>query len=643
MEDFPGNDKYKAEIHKLNDLVASYQEKYEKELQHSKKLDVYTSLAPVAIIEWDIDFEIEYWNKAAEDIFEYSKDEVPGKHPWDFVAEDQRNDSRQKWDEFLKKGTSENFTIENFTKSGKRRICKWHNAAIYQDEQFVGITSVVIDVTVQKQTEKELIESKDRFKTLSSVSSEAIFLSDKGYGIDVNEAGIKMFGYGLEEIRSMYATELFDEESKEFVIRNILSDYLEPYEVVGVRKDGTRFPVEIQGKLYEYKGKTIRVTSIRDITQRKKTQREIKINEIKFRTIFESVEYGILVAGLDKKIIEANNSFCKMSGYSLDEIIGSRIELFFSEESIKERPLRYDLVEDGETVLFERTIQTKKGRHVPVEMISKFADKSYYISIFIDLTDRKRSEKALQLINLKLKKAKERAEESNNLKTAFLQNMSHEIRTPMNGIIGFSEMLNNPDITEERRRFYTDIIVKSSKRLLDILNDILDVSKIETGVIELAENKINLNKMLHELFSFYQPQAWERNLNFHLALPLNDNECNIVVDDQKLRQVLSNLLSNAIKFTEEGYIKLGYEAFGDKIRFYVEDTGIGIDIELHEKIFERFRQGELSTTRRYGGTGLGLSISQAYVKLLQGKLRLKSKRGEGSTFYFSIPIKREES
>ncbi len=330
-----------------------------------------------------------------------------------------------------------------------------------------------------------------------------------------------------------------------------------------------------------------------------------------------------------------------MTGYQQKEIIGSPIEFIFAKESLNEKPLRYDLVEDGETVLLERTILTKKGRHVPVEMISKFADNSYYISIFIDLTDRKKSEKALQLINLKLKKAKERAEESNNLKTAFLQNMSHEIRTPMNGIIGFSEMIGNSDISEERRRFYTDIIVKSSKRLLDILNDILDVSKIETGVVELAENKINLNKMLHELFSFYQPQAWEKKVNFHLSLPLRDTECKIVVDDQKLRQVLSNLLSNAIKFTEEGYIKLGYEAFGDKIRFYVEDTGIGIDTELHEKIFERFRQGELSTTRRYGGTGLGLSISQAYVKLLSGKLRLRSKKGEGSTFYFSIPIKKD--
>jgi len=640
MESDPSSEKLKAEIKRLKQLADLYKNKYEHERSVSQKLDVYSRLAPVAIIDWNLELKVEWWNKVAEKIFGFKAGEAMGLCPWEFVEKADLENTKKAWEKLFKEKGSKDFIRNNLTKSGNKIICDWHNTAIFHEEKLVGFTSVVIDISNQKNTELKLLQSKERFKTLSSVTFEAIFLSENGYGVDVNEVGVKMFGYNVDEIKTMYATELFVDESKAIIKKNTLSGYIEPYEAIAIKKDGTKFPVEIQRKNYLYDGRNIRVTAIRDITDRKKDEQRLRTNELKFRTIFENVEYGILVGGLNKKTIDANESFCKMSGYSRDELIGNRIELLLSKESLKDKPLKYDVLEEGKPILTEREILTKNGHKIPVEMNSKMMGKNYFISIFTDLTERKKTEKELKRFNKKLKKAKERAEESNNLKTAFLQNMSHEIRTPMNGIVGFSEMLNHPDVSEKRRGYYTDIIIKSGKRLLDIVNDILDISKLETGLIELVEKNTNINKLLSDLFNFYQQQAWQKNIDIHLSLPLSDYESTILVDQIKLRQVLSNLISNAVKFTHKGYIKIGYQRKNEKLEFYIEDTGIGIDDDLHDKIFERFRQAELTTTRKYGGTGLGLSISRANVKLLKGELWLVSKKENGSIFYFTVPYKK---
>lgn len=638
MEDKFINDELKAENEKLKLEVEYYKKKFENETQVSQKLNAYSKLSPVALIDWDLELKAEYWNKSAESIFKYTEEEAIGQYAWNFVIPSQKEIIRKHLQRILTNKASDHFITTILSSAGEEIICDWHIASIIFNGELVGITTVVFDLTKQKKIERELFESNERFKTLSNVSFEAIFLSDKGYGVDVNAVGIEMFGYSLEEIKTMFATALFTEESKEIVKNNILSGYLEPYEVMAVKKDGTVFPVEVQGKNYMYNNRNIRVTAIRDITERKKAKLELKKQELKFKTIFENTGYGIAVGNMDKIVVDVNASFCKMTGYQKDEIVGGRIEFLFDKQSLDKKPLRYDLLDQSKSVVHERIIIRKDGKKVPIEMTSNKVDDNFYISFYNDLSERLKTEKALEKFNQKLKKAKEKAEESNNLKTAFLQNMSHEIRTPMNGIIGFSEMLNHPDVSEERRIFYTNIIIKSSQHLLDIVNNILDISKVETGLAEVAPNETNINKLMLDLFSFYQPQAWEKNVNMHINLPLEEDESTIMVDDIKLRQVLSNLLSNALKFTHDGYIKMGYVKKRKKLEFYVEDTGIGIEGALHDKIFERFRQAELSTTRKYGGTGLGLSISQAYVRLLKGELWLISKKDEGSTFYFNIPI-----
>jgi PAS domain S-box-containing protein len=250
----------------------------------------------------------------------------------------------------------------------------------------------------------------------------------------------------------------------------------------------------------------------------------------------------------------------------------------------------------------------------------------------------------IQKINVELKTAKQKAEESDRLKSAFLANMSHEIRTPMNGVIGFSEMLADPDLTPANRMEYASIIIDSSRQLLSIVNDILDISRIEAGLVSLSREEVQVNDLISVLYAFFEPQARAKKLDLRFVKSLNNDECVLYTDKTRLRQILTNLLNNALKFTQTGTIELGYEKIEGFMKFYVRDSGIGIPVELHDKIFEPFHQVELEITYHYGGTGLGLSISRKLVELLKGKIWLESDPGKGSIFYFTVPLqKRNES
>ncbi|MDO8899575.1 MAG: ATP-binding protein, partial [Bacteroidales bacterium] len=233
--------------------------------------------------------------------------------------------------------------------------------------------------------------------------------------------------------------------------------------------------------------------------------------------------------------------------------------------------------------------------------------------------------------------AKEKAEESDKLKTAFLQNMSHEIRTPLNGIIGFSALLNYDDVSREEIKEYSAIICQSGNRLIEIVNNILDISKIETGQIVIERKAIVIDEICSDLFSFFTPIAKTKKIILNYLNP-DDKSKMIYSDDAKLHQILTNLINNAVKFTKSGRIDFGFETKGSFIQFFVKDTGIGIPVELQEKVFIRFIQVEQSMTKNYEGAGLGLAISKGLVELLGGKIWVESEMGKGTTFYFTIPF-----
>jgi len=233
-------------------------------------------------------------------------------------------------------------------------------------------------------------------------------------------------------------------------------------------------------------------------------------------------------------------------------------------------------------------------------------------------------------------KAKECAEQSDRLKSSFLANMSHEIRTPMNGIIGFTELLKEPKLTGEEQQEYIKIIEKSGERMLNIINDIIKISKLESGMIQPQVSEVDINEMFDYIYKFFLPQAEEKGLEFFINNAQSERDSLINTDMEKLYAILTNLTRNAIKFTKKGFIEVGVSLKDGYYIFYVKDTGIGMTKEQTEIIFDRFRQGSESISRNYEGSGLGLSISKAYVELLGGKIWTESTLGEGSIFYFTI-------
>ncbi|MDF1517942.1 MAG: ATP-binding protein [Lutibacter sp.] len=234
--------------------------------------------------------------------------------------------------------------------------------------------------------------------------------------------------------------------------------------------------------------------------------------------------------------------------------------------------------------------------------------------------------------------AKEHAEESDRLKSAFLANMSHEIRTPMNGILGFAGLLATPNLTGEKQQEYIRIIEDSGQRMLNIINDIVSISKIESGIVRVNISETNINEQFAYLYNFNKGEAEKKDIHFSFKNYLSAKDIFVKTDKEKLYEIVTNLVKNALKFTNSGSIEFGCEKKDDFLQFYVKDSGVGIRQEQKTLIFERFRQGSESLSRNYEGAGLGLSISKAYVELLGGKIWVESEIGKGSTFYFTLPF-----
>jgi two-component system CheB/CheR fusion protein len=323
-----------------------------------------------------------------------------------------------------------------------------------------------------------------------------------------------------------------------------------------------------------------------------------------------------------------------------DNDIGRSIGIF-AENFIGEN--RGNLIKDVETVLANRNMIEKEITNLQgntfLKRITPFItgsgnDPEGAVITFIDISRLKKFEKELT-------EAKNKAELANIYKNNFLANMSHEIRTPMNGIIGFAEFLRDPDLSHDDRNTYLNIIKTNSNTLLNLIDDIINISKIEAGELRINESEFNLFQFMQEIYTNYQKLKKDRckeQVELLLRMPESANPF-VITDSMRLRQIISNLLNNALKFTEKGFIELGFDIENEKIKFYVKDTGIGIPPDKQQIIFERFQQSDENIGKKYGGTGLGLAIIKGLVELLQGEVWLESKVNSGSYFIISIPYK----
>jgi len=266
-----------------------------------------------------------------------------------------------------------------------------------------------------------------------------------------------------------------------------------------------------------------------------------------------------------------------------------------------------------------------------------FNGREALMEIFIDITERKRAQEELIL-------AKEKAEENERLKTAFLANMSHEIRTPMNGILGFAGLLKEPKLSGKEQQEYIDIIEKSGARMLNIINDIIAISKVESGQMKTFISPTNVNEQIEYIYNFFKPEVEQKGIRILYKNSLPSPEATIKTDKEKIYAILTNLVKNAIKFSDKGSIEIGYNlnpAEPTQLEFFVKDNGVGVPKNRMEAIFDRFVQADIGDKRAFQGAGLGLSISKAYVEMLGGKIWVDSEIGQGSSFYFTIPYFKE--
>lgn len=333
--------------------------------------------------------------------------------------------------------------------------------------------------------------------------------------------------------------------------------------------------------------------------------------------------------GTDFYYREVNTAFQKLVGKTKTQLIDKRFKELFEITDTLWIDTYNEVMKTGTPTNIESFL-TKNGSYFEIYVWKM--NRNLIAVVFSDVTEREK-------IKQKRIEEKEKAEENNKLNNDFISNLSHEIRTPMNGILGFTEFLGDPNLSDVKRKHYVSIIQNSGNQLMRTMDDLLEFSKLGTKQVKTNKKEVCLNDFLLEMFTVFNVKAKENKIPLYLRKGLSDQKSTILTDENKLNNVLGNLLENAFKFTKSGFIEFGYKKIGSNLEIYVKDTGIGIKKEHQKSIFERFSKEEKESTKNINGLGLGLWIAKENTELLNGRITLKSKKDEGSTFFVTIPYK----
>ncbi len=396
------------------------------------------------------------------------------------------------------------------------------------------------------------------------------------------------------------------------------------------------------GKLYDQFNSMLEQIQTRQ-AKLKEANSALSESKEKFKKISSSANDAIIVIDNTQNIVFWNRAATKIFGYTKEEILTKPLVKLLPNNRQKERfgVVARAMVQQNATEKnpspYEMLAIRKDKKTIDIELTAskiEVKQNNHWVTIIRDITDRK-------IAQQKLKDATEKAIESEKLKSAFLQNISHEIRTPMNGIMGFAGLLKDPMTTQKELHEYAGYIVENGENLILLIDDIVDISKIGSEQMTLNKQTINLTKLLKDIYITQNKQK-KTHQNSRVKLILNETllSCNTVIDTDpdRLKQVFFKLLSNAIKFTERGVVEFGYEIIDNKVQFFVSDTGIGIEKQNYNKIFETFSKINKNTSKLYCGTGLGLAISKSIINLLGGDIWVESEVGKGSIFYFWLPL-----
>ena len=589
-----------------------------------------------AFFEADLQSNFTFVNAVGLEMYGYnSPDELIGKPVKSLYADEKE---RNRMLETLRKtGKIVDWTGLGLKKDGTNFLVSM-NVQIIKDDagKAIGTQGIVRDISERHKTLEALHRSEERNRLLSDVTMEGILIHRRGIAKEMNQAVQKLFGDETVNLINKSFIHLIHEDDRERVIKNMMENWASPFEVRAYRGNGEIFFLEMESKNFHYQDEEWQVTALRDITERKRNEETIRLSEEKFRKAFFTSPDSIAINRFeDGMYLSINKGFTQILEYTELDVAGkTSLELNIWVNADDRKRLGQELIAKGYVENLEAQFRGKNGKILDGLMSANIIELEgvpHILSVTRDITERKKIERDIIY-------AKEKAEESDRLKSAFLANMSHEIRTPMNGILGFAELLKEPSLSGETQQEYIRIIEKAGARMLNIITNIVDISKIESGQMLVNITETNVNEQIDYLEKFFVTEVENKGLNLFIRNSLPSSETIIKTDREKLYAILTNLIKNAIKYTEKGFIEIGCQKKVDFIEFYVKDTGIGVPKDRQEPIFERFIQADISNKMAKHGAGLGLSISKAYVEMLGGKIWMESEMGIGSTFYFTIAI-----
>lgn len=589
---------------------------------------------------------------------------------------------------FYKNGFVNNFEAQFNRKDGS---VFWASFSLRLNREKDWVEGVAVDISNYKDTQKALIEHEANIKAIVESSLDNVWSVNTNYEVEyINEVFANSFFYafGKKLEKGSNIVEALPDSLKELwrgrYEKSFLNEHFSFEEEIKTDHQSVFIEVVVQPIVIDGKVKGASFYG-RDITENKRRERLLKYQS-NLRELLVELSSGFINAPL--KNIESS---IQASLARIGNFIGvDRSYIFFYDFENKVGRYAYEWCNEGiapfihesPLILFDdfgdNLEQHLHGKHHQIESVDLYPESKLrdllknqdikslvtiplmqqgqcsgfvgfdavrdirvfenhelqlfhvYAQLIVNVVERMKKEQ--ELID-----AKEKAVEADRLKTAFLQNMSHEIRTPMNGILGFVDLLKETDLTPEEKIKYIGIVEKSGKRLLNTINDIIEISKIEAGQEKLRLSQVDVNKMLHYFYDFFMPQAIERGLRFTIGKHTFADFSVIQTDKNKLEAVLGNLLNNALKFTFVGDVEFGNYLENKMLVFYVKDTGIGIPFDRQQAIFDRFVQADLEITRPHEGSGLGLAIVKAYLTMLGGSISLESEEGKGSVFRFSLP------
>lgn len=625
-----------------------------------EKLNTLISHLHAGVIVHDLDTRIILSNEQASVLLGLSADQLKGKTIVDpdfkFISDD---GSPLPLDQYpVNMVIANHLPVRNYVMGLQRplnndRVWLLVNAfpEFNSDRQLAQVVITFSDITELKQAEEALVNSENLNRLVIENQGEGIGIVDVNEHFTfANPAADQMFGLPtgglvgknlLDFIVPGYFQVIQQETEKR--AQSLKSSY----EVEIITNSGERKSILVTATpKYDHKGVQSGTFGVfRDITDRKMAENALRESEERYKAAFRTIPEALTITDENGTFVDVNEGFISQSGFSREEVIGATtvgLNLWTNPNDrtkIKETVQKYGLIENLETVF-----RSKNGTLLTTLVSAcsiNIRNKPHILSITRDITERKRIENDLI-------KAKENAEESDRLKSAFLANMSHEIRTPMNIILGFLPHLDQDNLPSEERKELISIINHKGKDLITIINDIIDISMIDSHQLTLSKTTVNLNALLDDMLLSFENEKVileKTNIKISIEKALKNDSSNVLTDEVRLSQILNNLIDNALKFTAEGYIKFGYRVEKENLLFFVEDTGKGIAKEKHDIIWERFRQEEESNSRTYGGVGLGLSISRELVEMLGGKLWFISHEKNqaedaisGSIFYFSLPV-----